>query len=687
MVTIGHKRRPLRDGGGKPSPGRLPPSIRNRNTIADLGTRIIQACHYERNNNEALATSATALTYNTDGENPIPHEHTSHIQSIICEYTMTTNTVPDGQPFLLHTMSALANKADDPDWKYPLLVEHGINLGVDTDIDRSPDIWPTKEEMTEHPEPEEEPEPPTRHSNYPSAAEHEEAIIKTYMEECPVMVEGPYSEAQAARVCRCSPAELCHGAIAGKPEGRYMDKLRTIHDATVNMVNEWIQKHLHEKTTAPTLHDVLTVLHILDDTNVVLFKLDITKAHRRIKVRRSDWKYITAKVGNQVWVNKCGTYGVSSAQYYWGRMAALTIRILYALFPDILWAFVYVDDYIFVLRADTAPYLAMAIVVTMQALGCPISWKKTTIGEINNWVGFQIHAPAITAALTPDKQTIISGILNRLKQADQHSAKDATSLVGRLMWATAICLPMRPFLQPLYAWMLALNRRQERQKSYVYGRPPKDITLFADVMLDLINSPPRSPMPPVALTDIQAATDAGANDTDATVGGWYSTTASPQKHEVHWFSFPITKQDHPWAYTKETPKQCIAAIELYATLILLKHITTNSTLINMTLPLRTDNMGNSYTSTDFKCKKWPNSAILMEIALVQHHQRIRLDLQHVHRENNQWSDQLTHSDFHGFNKRLRFQPNCRNMQWYLLHKLPMFETLSSEPTVSMRAVS
>ncbi len=79
--------------------------------------------------------------------------------------------------------------------------------------------------------------------------------------------------------------------------------------------------------------------------------------------------------------------------------------------------------------------------------------------------------------------------------------------------------------------------------------------------------------------------------------------AGPTKHEVHWFSMPITRQEHPWAYTKDTPMQSIAAIELYATLLLLKHITSNSTLVNMTLPLHTDNMGNAYTSTDFKCKK------------------------------------------------------------------------------------
>ena len=54
-------------------------------------------------------------------------------------------------------------------------------------------------------------------------------------------------------------------------------------------------------------------------------------------------------------------------------MAALTVRLLYNKYPEIKWAFVYVDDYILVLRSDTSPQLAMAIVLNLQALGCPIS--------------------------------------------------------------------------------------------------------------------------------------------------------------------------------------------------------------------------------------------------------------------------------------------------------------------------
>ena len=40
---------------------------------------------------------------------------------------------------------------------------------------------------------------------------------------------------------------------------------------------------------------------------------------------------------------KVGTYGMASAQSYWGRLAALLLRILYALFNEVDWNFVFVD--------------------------------------------------------------------------------------------------------------------------------------------------------------------------------------------------------------------------------------------------------------------------------------------------------------------------------------------------------
>ena len=80
------------------------------------------------------------------------------------------------------------------------------------------------------------------------------------------------------------------------------------------------------------------------DSTFLLLKADVSKAHRRIKILRSGWKYQVAQIDQLWWVNKVGTYGVASAQLYWGRMAALLLRTLYALFPEVDWGFVFVDD-------------------------------------------------------------------------------------------------------------------------------------------------------------------------------------------------------------------------------------------------------------------------------------------------------------------------------------------------------
>ena len=80
---------------------------------------------------------------------------------------------------------------------------------------------------------------------------------------------------------------------------------------------------------------------------------------------RKDW----ASLGEEWWVNKVGTYGMASAQSYWGRLAALLLRVLYALFPQVDWNFVFVDDFLWLLRSEGQVNVAVALLATLLALG------------------------------------------------------------------------------------------------------------------------------------------------------------------------------------------------------------------------------------------------------------------------------------------------------------------------------
>ena len=217
-------------------------------------------------------------------------------------------------------------------------------------------MWPTKEELRGSPDDWEDLPSPTGRHNYDSAEAFSDSIKETFIEEKAMgLVEGPFTKQEAADRCGCNPTQLCPGPLAAIDEG---DKIRTIYDGSFGGANAHIQQNSTEKTTAPTVMDCVHGIHWLraarevstaestpqeqgatadgvdpmakgsvwhwpdKDSTFLLLKADVSKAHRRIKILRSGWKYQVAQIDQQWWVNKVGTYGVGSAQLYWGRMAA-----------------------------------------------------------------------------------------------------------------------------------------------------------------------------------------------------------------------------------------------------------------------------------------------------------------------------------------------------------------------------
>ena len=251
------------------------------------------------------------------------------------------------------------------------------------------------------------------------------------------MVEGRFSKEAAASRCGCASADLCPGPLAGIDKG---DKIRTIYDGSVGGANDTIRNQTVERTT-PTVLDGVQALHCSrggtplsgclwprggdrqtstwwgwlwpePGTRWVLLKANVTKAHRRVKVLRKDWRFQVASLGEEWWVNKVGTYGMASAQsYYWGRLAALLLRVLYALFPQVDWNFVFVDDFLWLLRSEGAVNVAVALLATLLALGTPLSWKKTHLAEVNTWLGFVVHPNIVQVLMAANKHILVVEVL------------------------------------------------------------------------------------------------------------------------------------------------------------------------------------------------------------------------------------------------------------------------------------
>ncbi|CAE8588429.1 unnamed protein product, partial [Polarella glacialis] len=406
-------------------------------------------------------------------------------------------------------------KAFDIDSEFPLELRHGVPLGVDEETLCSPGVWPTKEELKgQLPEYEDLP-PPGSMDNYSSAVLHEDAIEATFYEEEKLdMVIGLSSIEDAAITCGCLPEDLCAGPLGAVEEA---DKLRTIFDGAAPGVNDHIRKNTKEKTTCPGATGPETAW---EEEEWVLLKADVTKAHRRVKISRKGWKYQIAIVKGKYWVNKVGTYGVVSAQLYWGRLAALMLRLLYYMYPGLDWAFVYVDDFAFLIRRRWANKLAWALLATIAALGCPLSWKKTIMGLVNTWLGFQIQAKLPAAAVGHLKHRVMVALLKDISDGKRFSYDEIAEGLGRLQWATNAFPLVKPFLQPFWAWKTAV---------VTASFPSRLLRMIAKVILLLINSVITSTSPFCPTSSTHVATDAVADDTTATIGGWFSDLQNPRQ--------------------------------------------------------------------------------------------------------------------------------------------------------------
>ena len=149
-------------------------------------------------------------------------------------------------------------------------------------------------------------------------------------------------------------------------------------------------------------------------------------------------RFQVASLKEEWWV-KVGTYGMASAQSYWGRLAALLLRVLYALFPQVGWNFVFVDDFLWLLRSEGAVNLAVALLATLLALGTPLSWKKTHLAEVNTWLGFVVHPNIPQVLMAANKHILVMEVLQTMVEGQAMHSKDIEKALGRIQWATAAC--------------------------------------------------------------------------------------------------------------------------------------------------------------------------------------------------------------------------------------------------------
>ena len=134
QVHIGSRTRPLRDGGGVPSPGRLTPPFRHWSEVHRKGEQILD-----------LIDGLPTLDIFPCTACPFQEDLLDKIRSVLAP--SSARVIDPGQPFYLDIVKDLWTEIQDPDSNFPDDLKEGVPLGVVGPTLRSPGVWPTKDEL------------------------------------------------------------------------------------------------------------------------------------------------------------------------------------------------------------------------------------------------------------------------------------------------------------------------------------------------------------------------------------------------------------------------------------------------------------------------------------------------------------------------------------------------------------
>ena len=173
------------------------------------------------------------------------------------------------------------------------------------------------------------------------------------------------------------------------------DSARVLHDGTNELaVNR--NTRLRDQERCPVSSDLKRAMREKASRGLRTFALtaDVKEAHRQIPIDPRDWHLLGCQLecGADVFINTAGTLGITSASYYWSRVASALGWLTQCLASDRAetWHMIVADD--FHLGAGRMHYrlALMMFFIVCSVVGAPFSWHKTRGGDSVVWVGFEL---------------------------------------------------------------------------------------------------------------------------------------------------------------------------------------------------------------------------------------------------------------------------------------------------------
>ena len=464
IVEWDGKSRPFIDGLGLCSPTRWPPNCRGfyrSSDMLDLAKATFKLLEDTVVANVGdVRREAFRLATGNMKESPFDGEVLRSLRgrwAKLLDAPDQALVVDEGQPFLLRGLSQWLRKFEDPDFQ--ILVDgedsfaSGVWVGVDKPLPRCPQVFPEKLKHRKLDETEFNPIA----FNYPSAQLSAKELEEKFREEEQLGRMFPSTLPVVTAKYGAEKVRVASMAAISKPDGG----VRPLHDATHSvMVNHEIR--YADQIQCPGPPEVAAMVREATETAEAPFCLsaDIRAAHRLVKIREADWAYIACRCDSNrqvLWLNRVGTFGVSSTPYWWSRLMGLIGRFVGHIMGT-AWFLqvIYVDDLHGCFVGDRKFFHLWIWLLAYELIGTPFGYHKFKGGFSSDFVGFHLRYDLCEVGITERRgKWLREWILKAEASKFVVQTREFAEFLGRLGFVAQLLTWMKAHLSPLYSWSAA----------------------------------------------------------------------------------------------------------------------------------------------------------------------------------------------------------------------------------------
>lgn len=675
------KQRDFHDGSGLASPGRWHPECRKSCewrgwiTLKETFSKLLVTYlpEYEK--------LVYQLALGRIKDNPFPEKlieeaRQAWAKEISKESELTMDKlleVSPSQPFLLQALGETLRLVGDPDFEIFHRTKDsfatGVPVGYKMSLPRNPALYEEKVRWKKYDEMEEA----ESKDNYSTATTE---ILETQFEE----------ERKAGRMEVTTYEQALkkykHLKISAQGAIEKSDStFRIIHDGSHDVaINPFIK--IPDQMRCPNAGEGRTVMEYSSEERPGVhfgLHMDVSKAHRLFLHREQDRGLLCCRTdkkplspNSRIWLNKVGTFGITSASYWWSRLASGIGRLIIGMMENNwFWQLIFADDVRYQCHGPDKYLLLILSLFLWVIFGTPISWHKCAGGLEADWLGYHLDYGRFRLGISEARAQWLIRWAKRIVTEKLVLVANLSQGLGRLGFAAGALEWVKPFLGPAYAWTAAAPLGAVLPV-------PAAIWLTLNWIVELLENGQRT-VPAKGRPRSQGElfrTDTKGEADYVVLGGYMSKGVTDLK-QTPWFSLRITEQEAPWLFEKGHGSRTIGASELLATMVAvhlfckdeetggLQHGSMTCSGISGV----TDNIGNSYVIKKLMTTKIPLCAVLMQLTSILAAKGLWLDLRWTPREDNIYADALTNEDFTHFSADRRVEIEWKDVPTEVLNKL------------------